>query len=121
MKVTPYSHGERGNEGTHHSSNTMPRIAIIGAGPISLEAALAARQLGHEVAVYERSRVAEHFLRFGHVRLFSPFGMNRSANGLAAIREHNPDWRPPADDALLTAAEFAETYLVPLSQIASAR
>ncbi|HKD37575.1 MAG TPA: FAD-dependent oxidoreductase, partial [Pirellulales bacterium] len=41
------------------------RIAVLGAGPIGLEAALYARYLGYEVDVYERGRVAEHLLQWG--------------------------------------------------------
>ena len=91
------------------------RIAILGAGPIGLEAALYARYLGYDVRVYERGRVGENLLRFGHVRLFSPFGMNRSPLALAALSAQDPSWRPPADDALLTAREYAEQYLLPLA------
>ena len=36
------------------------RIAILGAGPIGIEAALCAREQGYEVAVFERGRLAEH-------------------------------------------------------------
>ena len=54
----------------------MPkRIAVIGAGPIGLEAALYAARAGFVVDVFERGRVAEHMLQWGHVRLFSPFGL----------------------------------------------
>lgn len=92
------------------------RIAILGAGPIGLEAALYARYLGYDVRVYERGRVGENLLRFGHVRLFSPFGMNRSPLALAALAAQDPAWRPPADDALLTAREYVEQYLLPLAR-----
>ena len=61
------------------------RIAILGAGPIGLEAALYARFLGYEVDVYERGRVAEHLRRWGHVRLFAPFSAISSPLGIAAI------------------------------------
>ena len=35
-----------------------PRIAILGAGPVGLEAALYARSLKFSVALYERGRAA---------------------------------------------------------------
>ena len=96
--------------------DTPARIAILGAGPIGLEAALYARYLGYEVDIYERGRAAEHVLRWGHVRMFSPFEMNRSPLGLAALRAQDPNWQAPPDDALLTGREFAEQYLIPLAQ-----
>ena len=95
--------------------DTPARVAVLGAGPIGLEAAIYARFLGYDVDIYERGRVAENLLRWGHVRLFSPFGMNRSALGLAALSAQDADWRPPPDNALLTGREIAEQYYIPLA------
>lgn len=96
--------------------DTPARIAILGAGPIGLEAALYARFLGYNVDVFERGEVAENVRSWGHVRMFSPFGMNRSTLGLAAIAAQDESWEPPPDDALLTGCQWAEQYLVPLAQ-----
>jgi thioredoxin reductase len=95
---------------------TPARVAVLGAGPIGLETALYARYLGYDVDVYERGRVAENVLRWGHARMFSPFGINRSPLGLAALKAQDGSWNPPADDGLLTGREFAEAYLLPLAQ-----
>jgi len=38
----------------------LPRLAVLGAGPIGLEMALYARRLGYPVTVYERGRVGQH-------------------------------------------------------------
>lgn len=95
---------------------TPARIAVIGAGPIGLEAALYARYLGYDVDVYEQHRVADNLLRWGHVRMFSRFGLNRSPLGLAALKAQNPTWQPPADDELLSGRQFAARYLIPLAQ-----
>jgi thioredoxin reductase len=99
----------------------MPRkdtcIAILGAGPIGLEAALYARRLDLPVTVYERGRVAEHWLRFGHVRLFSPFGMNATPLGRAAIKAEHARHDFPADADCTTARQHFESYLQPLSQV----
>ena len=91
-------------------------IAILGAGPIGLAAALYGRFLGYDVTIYELGRVAENMLRWGHVQLFSPFGMNRSPLGIAAIEAQNPSWQPPADDVLLSGRQYVEQYLLPLAQ-----
>ena len=93
-----------------------PRIVILGAGPIGLEAALYARYLGYDVAVIEREHVASNVRQWGHVRMFSPFAMNRSSLGVAALRAQSEDMSLPADDVLLTGEEFATQYLIPLSQ-----
>jgi len=92
------------------------RIAIIGAGPIGLEAALYARFLGYAVDLYERGDVADNVRRWGHVRMFTPFHMNRSTLGIAAIAAQDPSYQPPDDDAVLTGSEWFEQYLHPLSQ-----
>ena len=94
---------------------TPARIAILGAGPIGLEAALYARYLGYDVDLYERGTIAENVLRWGHVRMFSPFGRNRSPLGLAALKAQDPAWQAPADDAILTGRQYAERYLIPLA------
>lgn len=95
----------------------MSRIAIIGAGPIGLEAALLARQLGHDVQVFEKGRVAENVLDWGHVRLFSPFGMNSSEWGRGAVAKTISPNAMPRDDELLTGRDFTERYLIPLSRL----
>jgi len=81
-----------------------------------LEAALYARFLGYHVDLYECGDVAAHVQRWGHVRMFSPFHMNRSTLGIAAIAAQDPDYQPPADDAILTGREWFDRYLHPLSQ-----
>jgi thioredoxin reductase len=92
--------------------NEKPRIAILGAGPVGLEAALYARQLHLPFVVYERGQVGEHLLRWGHVRLFSPFGMNTTLLGRGVGRAAGS---LPTDDALLTGWEHVEQYLSPLA------
>ena len=91
------------------------KIAIVGAGPIGLEAALQARQLGFEVAVYEAGAVGEHFRRYGPMRLFTPFAMNSTDSGRRRLCETGVD--VPPDDAMLTAEEFRGRYLLPLSRL----
>ncbi len=90
-------------------------VAIIGAGPIGLEAALHARGLGWEVDVYEAGTVAEHFRRYGPLRLFTPFHMNATDRGRARLREEGIPL-PPEEDTL-TAEELRERYLLPLSRL----
>ena len=90
------------------------RIAILGAGPIGVEAALAARELKNDVLVLERDRVGGNVERWGHVRLFSPFALNHSERGarLLAAERH----RLPGPGDYLTGADYLERYLRPLSR-----
>lgn len=91
------------------------RIAVIGGGPIGMEAALEAKRRGMDVALYEADRVGGHLRRFGHVTLFTPFHMNSTEMGRARLRDAGVNL--PADDAMLTAAELADRYLLPLSRL----
>ncbi len=87
------------------------RVAILGSGPIGLEATLYARYLGYEVELFERGgSVGAHMQHWGHVRLFSPFGSNATPLGVAAIGAQDPSWQCPAASDLLLANEHASRY-----------
>ncbi len=92
----------------------MRRIAIIGAGPIGLEAALAALERGFAAQLFERGRAAGAVRQWGHVRMFSPFGMNATSRGLTRLQSSGVPL--PEADALLTGAEFRDRYLLPLAR-----
>jgi thioredoxin reductase len=94
-----------------------PRLAILGAGPIGLEAALQAATLQLPFTVYERGRVGEHWHRWGHVRLFSPFGTNSTLLGRTRVRADQPLHEMPADNDILTGREHLTAYLEPLAQL----
>jgi thioredoxin reductase len=98
------------------AKSDQPRIAILGAGPIGLEAALYARSLNLPVTVFEQGRIGEYWQRWGPVRLFSPFGMNTSALGRETIRQANPQHAFPADNACITGREHLRCYLEPLAK-----
>ena len=88
----------------------MPRIAILGAGPIGLEAALAAARRGDDFTVFESAAsVGGHLRRWGHVRTFTPWAMNVSPRMRAAV----PD--APSSDVLPTGAELADELLEPVA------
>jgi hypothetical protein len=61
------------------------RVAILGAGPIGLEAALAAAEAGMPFTLYEAGQeVAANVRAWGHVRLFTPWEMDVSPR----VRRH---------------------------------
>lgn len=91
-------------------AKALPRVAVLGAGPIGLEAALHARSLGHEVSIYEQGQPGEHVNRWGHVKMFSPFGWNSTELGRKTLST------APDDAALLTGREYREAYLAPLAE-----
>ena len=79
-----------------------PRVAVLGAGPVGLDAALAATDRGWQVTVYEQApHVAGDVRRWGHVRLFTPWSMDVSPR-VAAVAG------VPAPDACPTGHELAD-------------
>jgi thioredoxin reductase len=93
-----------------------PRVAVIGAGPIGLEAALYAKTCGLPVTVYDRGGIADHVRRWGHVRLFTPFGFTVTPLGLRTLQREKPNRTLPEPTDVLTGREFRDTYLVPLAE-----
>jgi len=99
----------------------LPRLAVLGAGPIGLEAALYARRLDLPVKIYERGRVGEHWQRWGHVQLFTPFGMNTTSLGRSAINALGARPAFPADNACISGKEHVAAYLEPLAKVDALR
>jgi thioredoxin reductase len=95
------------------------RIAVVGAGPVGIEAALYAKSLGYSVVVYERGEVGEHFTRWGHIRLFTPFAYNQTPLGMDAIRKEHPQHSLPGLNDVLTGREHRDAYLMPLALTSS--
>lgn len=93
------------------SATSSKRIAIIGAGPIGLEAALYAAALGHDVRIFERVEVGGNVRDWGHVRMFSPWSMNTTPLGRACAKQKTA---LPADECP-TGRDFAERYLAAIA------
>ena len=88
------------------------RIAILGAGPIGLEAALAAAERGDDFEVFESApAVGGHVRRWGHVRTFTPWSMNVSPRMRAALGD------APSSDALPAGDELAAELLEPVAAL----
>jgi hypothetical protein len=90
------------------------RVAIIGAGPIGLEAALYASALGADVCVYESGKAAQHVGEWGHIELFTPFAMNHTALGRRTLEAAG--WSLPDDGTFMTGAQWRGIYLLPLAE-----
>ncbi|MBI1247687.1 monooxygenase [bacterium] len=96
--------------------DTPARISILGAGPIGIEAALYARFLGYEVLVFDSGDVGENLRKWGHVEMFTPLGMNSTPLGLSALTAQDENYKPPAEDKVLTGRQLLEAYLLPLAK-----
>ena len=98
------------------SIDTPARIAILGAGPTGIEAALYARYLGYQVFVYDEAEVCHQLLAAGDLQLPVSAGPLRTPLGLAALQAQFTH-APPGDSAgPETARSLAETYFLPLAK-----
>jgi thioredoxin reductase len=92
----------------------MTKIAIIGAGPIGMEAALYGASAGLEVQLFERGRIGENVRLWGHVQLFTEWERNRSPLAARLLRERGVVM--PEDDAFPTGEELAD-YLLKIATL----
>jgi hypothetical protein len=90
-------------------------LAVIGAGPIGLEAAFAALDAGFDVHVFERGEVAAHPIAWGHVRMFTPWRMNVGPVSRAHLERSG--WRLPDPETCPTGRELAGRCLEPLAAL----
>ena len=100
-----------------------PRTAVIGGGPLGLEAALYAAQLGHSVWLFEReAEIAPDVRAWAHVSMFTPWSVNRSPLGekllREAVRKEKLAVRKfPPGRLYPTGGEFIALYLEPLAHL----
>jgi hypothetical protein len=91
-------------------------IAILGGGPLGIEAALYARFLGYHVSIFESRRVAHRMLDWNNRSLSLPASELTTSLGIAALRAQYPDVRDIDPGRMLTGKEYAEEYLLPLAK-----
>ena len=97
---------------------TKPSIAILGAGPIGLEAALAAADRGLAFTVYDAApAVAGHVRDWGHVRVFTPWDMNVSERMRAALAAEGVD--APGGEDLPSGEELVDRLYEPVAGLPS--
>lgn len=90
-------------------------LAVIGAGPVGLEAALAALDHGFDVHLFEQGEVGSHPLGWGHVTMFTPWRMN--VGPVSRGHLERAGWTMPDAETLPTGREYAERYLAPLAKM----
>ncbi|MCZ6507101.1 MAG: hypothetical protein O7A04_03495 [Acidobacteria bacterium] len=90
------------------------RLAILGAGPTGIEAALAAADRGWSFELFEASAaVGDNISDWGHVRLFTPWSLNVSPR----MRRHldRAGLPAPDDETCPTGSELRQRVLLPLA------
>lgn len=94
----------------------MPRIAIIGAGPVGFETALLCAARKVDFVWFERGNPGHHLLMWGHLKTHAPFGTLVSPTGMEALKAAKlAEWLP-ALDGPATGKAWVEGYLFPLSE-----
>jgi hypothetical protein len=95
-------------------SSQRPHVAILGAGPIGLDAALAAAEAGYPFTVYEQAAGAGGAVsQWGHVRLFSPWDLDVSPRQRRALAAAGAE--VPAGTACPTGRELVDRVLAPIA------
>ena len=94
------------------------KIAVIGGGPIGMEALLYGAHAGADVMLFERGRVGENVRHWGHVGLFTQWKRDRSPLGERLLRQRG-DTLPDAE-ALPRGNELAD-YLLRLASLPELR
>jgi thioredoxin reductase len=89
------------------------KLIVVGGGPIGLETALRASAAGFDVTILEKGRIGAAVRSWGHVRLFTPFRMNSSSAGRAAVAA---DRELPEQGAILSGDDYVTSYLEPLAE-----
>jgi hypothetical protein len=96
--------------------HTQRKLAICGAGPVGLEAAITAIRTGqYDVTIIEKGQsIASNVEKWKHVSLFSPNSLNFSPTGLKILQEMGAP--QPDITAFPTGESFIEEYLSPLTR-----
>lgn len=91
-------------------------VAVIGAGPIGLAAAVHLLEQGETPLVLEAgASVGASILEWGHVRLFTPWRYATDAASTALLEAAG--WQQPDPGQYPTGAELVEGYLNPLANL----
>jgi threonine dehydrogenase-like Zn-dependent dehydrogenase len=96
--------------------DTPATIAIIGNGPIGLEAALYARFLGYQVILVGDTSLADMLAAGDNIELNLVLSDLSSTLGRAALAAHDEQQQFSLETSLLSCQSWYESYLGPLSK-----
>lgn len=88
-------------------------LAVIGAGPVGLEAAALALEAGFDVHVFERGEPGAHVLAWGHVTMFTDWAHTVGPASARLLARHGAE-APAAGDPP-TGQELVDRVLAPLA------
>ncbi|WP_339768531.1 FAD-dependent oxidoreductase [uncultured Paraglaciecola sp.] len=94
-------------------STNLP-VAVIGAGPIGLSAAVHLLAQGYTPILFEAGdKAGSNLARWGHVRMFSPWAYNVDPAAVALLKQKG--WNEPVGNEFPTGKELLEQYVTPLA------
>ena len=82
------------------------KIAIIGGGPIGVEAALYGVSAGFEVQLFERGSLCENVRSWGYIQLFTEWKRNRSPLAVRLLQEIGAEL--PSEESTSSGDELAD-------------
>ena len=89
-------------------------VAVIGAGPVGLSAAVNLIDRGLTPIIFEAGdSVASNLKKWGHVRMFSPWSYNTDPVAVSLLKKKG--WIEPALTEFPTGSELLERYVLPLA------
>lgn len=91
------------------------KVAIVGGGPIGVEAALYGACAGFDVSLFERGHIAQNVREWGHVQVFTEWKRNRSPLAVRLLREQGV--LLPAGEEYSSGGELAD-YVQNLARLA---
>jgi hypothetical protein len=91
-------------------------IAIIGAGPVGIEAALYARFLGYDIDLYDVGRPARAATRWNHRSMEVAVSACTTSLGHAALEAQDESYRRPDFSIVWTGQKYADEYLTPVAK-----
>ena len=91
-------------------------IAVIGCGPIGIEAALYGRFLGYDVDLFDAKRPAHEVVRWNTRSMGVSVADCTTSLGISALEGQISQYLPPPMDRVWNGAEFAEEYLIPIAK-----
>lgn len=95
--------------------DTPATIAIVGGGPIGVEAALYARFLGYFVMLFDAAKVGHRMMRWGDHLMPAPWSTVTSPLGLAALDAQGNSGLPAANE-VVSYRRYVEEYLLPVAR-----
>lgn len=94
-------------------TSTLP-VAVIGAGPVGLAAAVHLLERGETPIIFEAGmQVGANIRDWGHVRMFSPWSLTVDSASVRLLKAQG--WHMPTASELPTGNDLVDRYLEPLA------